>query len=164
VKYWVGLLVVVCAVQGALGYGLHRYHLTLNVGHSLAGSLYACRALGAAEVLHQGDIVYYVPPDRVRETIRQVAPQADLRLGWLKQVAATGGDQVCWEGGQLLLNQQGRGKLHLLHEYALPIASGCQVLREGDVLTMGTAERSFDGRYFGPVTRREIQDVCTVLF
>lgn len=163
-KYWVGLLVVVGALQGALGYGLRRYHLTLNVGHSLPGQLYACRALQADDVLTQGMVVYYVPPARVQATIRQIAPGADLRLGWLKRIAAQAGDEVCWADGHVLVNQEVRGELPLLQDYPLPVLRTCQALGTEEVLTMGVDTRSFDGRYTGPITREEVQDVCYVLW
>jgi type IV secretory pathway protease TraF len=157
---WLGGLGIACAV----GACLHDYHLTVNAGQSLAGSLYACQPLRATAHLRRGMVVYYWPPARVQATIRRVAPGADLRLGWLKELAAVGGDEVCWEAGQIVVNHQITGALPLLTDYPLTVAETCLVLAPDEVLPLGTAGRSFDGRYTGPLKREELTDVCYVLF
>jgi type IV secretory pathway protease TraF len=158
---WLGGLGIACAVTACL----HEYHLAVNVGQSLAGSLYACQTLQAADRLQRGMVVYYLPPMRVQATLRRIAPGADLRLGWLKEIAAVGGDDVCWDEEHILVNHQVKGTLPLLADYPLSVPSGtCHILREEEVLPMGTAARSFDGRYTGPLMRQEIADVCIALF
>jgi type IV secretory pathway protease TraF len=144
--------------------GIPRYHLTVNIGQSMPGRLYACRPLTSQEALQHGDVVYFPPPSQVVETLHRIAPGVDVHRGWLKQIAATPGDEVCWEGGHLLVNQQIRGALPLLHDYPLTVPKTCQVVGKKEVLTLGVAVRSFDGRYSGPLRREEIADRCTVLF
>jgi type IV secretory pathway protease TraF len=164
-KEWIwyaGGFVVCSVLLGLIGLG---WHPIWNVGQSLSAQLYACRALHKDEPLTAGTVVYYVPSVQVRALVRSIAPAADLRLGWLKQIAAIGGDEVCWENGHILVNHQDKGALPLLHDYPLSVPSPtCQVLHEDEVLPMGVALRSFDGRYSGPITREEIQDVCRALF
>jgi type IV secretory pathway protease TraF len=134
------------------------------VGQSLAGSLYACQTLQTADRLQRGMVVYYRPPGRVQATLRRIAPGADLRLGWLKEIAAVGGDEICWDEGHILVNHQVKGALPLLDDYPLTAPQACHALREDEVLTLGTAPRSFDGRYTGPITREEVTNVCYALF
>jgi type IV secretory pathway protease TraF len=89
---------------------------------------------------------------------------ADLRLGWLKQIVALAGDEVCWRDGHIFVNQQDKGELTLVQDYPLPVPSICQTLGDDDVLSMGAAGRSFDDRYTGPLKREEIHDLCHALF
>ena len=117
------------------------------------------------EPLPRGTIVYYHPPASVEAVLQRIAPGVDVRRGWLKQVAATAGDEVCWEHEHIVVNQWRVGFLPLLHRYPLTVPSGtCQILHQDEVLTMGTHAWSFDGRYTGAMTREEITDVCTALF
>lgn len=157
---WLGLLGILVAV----GHTVSAYHLTMNVGQSMLGHLYACRTLTPRETLTLGEVVYFMPPSRVIAQIRRVAPDADLHLGWLKAVAALPGDEVCWEEGFVLVNQEIRGALPLLKDYALEPQRACVQVGADEVLVLGTAERSFDGRYSGLLGREELRDVCTVLF
>jgi type IV secretory pathway protease TraF len=157
---WLGGLGLACTV----GACLQEYHFTVNVGQSLKGSLYACQTLQAADHLQRGMVVYYRPPVRVQATLRRIAPGADLRLGWLKEIAAVSGDEVCWDEGHILVNHQVKGELPLLTDYPLTVPQACHALHEDEVLTLGTAARSFDGRYTGPLKREELTDVCYALF
>src|SRR5262245_35653427 len=68
----------------------------LNTGTSLPGTLFLCKPLTAEGPLRRGEIVYYVPSEALKALIRQHVPAAELRLGWLKQVIAVAGDDVCW--------------------------------------------------------------------
>jgi type IV secretory pathway protease TraF len=143
---------------------LARYRLTVNVGQSLPGRLYACHALAPEDGLPRGVVVLYVPPARVQATVRRLAPQADLRRPWLKQVAAISGDEVCWHAAALVVNQVSIAPLPLLQPYALAVPETCTILAPEEVLPLGSAPNSFDGRYTGPLTREELTAVCTALF
>src|SRR5262245_29786796 len=68
----------------------------LNTGTSLPGNLFLCKRLSETPPLRRGEIIYYVPSEALKALIREHAPAAELRLGWLKQVVAVAGDDVCW--------------------------------------------------------------------
>jgi len=74
---------------------------------------------------------------------------------FLKQVAATGGDQVCSDTKTILINQRSAGLVHTADAVgrSLPHWSGCRTLLSGEVFVLSNrVPNSFDSRYFGPVT------------
>jgi type IV secretory pathway protease TraF len=115
------------------------------------------------EPLGRGAVVQYAAPARVQATVRRIAPRADLRLPWLKEVGAVQGDEVCWEPETLRINGAVVGLFPLRQAYPLPHDTGCAMLGPDEVLPLGTAARSFDGRYTGTLHRKEIQSVCVRL-
>lgn len=99
---------------------------------------------------------------------RDVAPDAarardfeDERDRFLKRVAASAGDLVCAEGASLVINDAPAlpRRTHDSSGAALAAWSGCRTLREDEFLLLGDTPNSFDGRYWGPVTRGEIEGV-----
>jgi conjugative transfer signal peptidase TraF len=80
---------------------------------------------------------------------------------FIKRVAALAGDRVCAEGEALAINdgppiarraQDSAGA-------ALQRWSGCRALLAHEVLLLGEAETSFDGRYWGPIDRSLVEGV-----
>jgi type IV secretory pathway protease TraF len=77
----------------------------------------------------------------------------------VKRIAATGGDVVCAEKRQISINampvalRYTRDRLQRI----LPSWTGCRRLNRDQIfLLMATVPDSFDGRYFGPTSRRSI--------
>jgi conjugative transfer signal peptidase TraF len=72
----------------------------------------------------------------------------------VKRVAARQGQRVCAAGrqvevdGKAVASRRGRDPLGR----PLPWWRGCQRLAAGELLVLGTAPDSFDGRYFGPIS------------
>lgn len=80
---------------------------------------------------------------------------------FIKRIAAVAGDRVCAEGDVLTIND-GPPMSRRTHDSAgaeLPRWNGCRALEANEVLLLGDAERSFDGRYWGPVDRGLIEGV-----
>lgn len=77
----------------------------------------------------------------------------------IKRVAGLAGDTVCANGATIFLNGKAVA-VKLPNDKkgrSLPAWDGCRVLQPGDVfLLMPDVPDSFDGRYFGPVGRRQI--------
>jgi type IV secretory pathway protease TraF len=78
---------------------------------------------------------------------------------FLKRIAAVGGDRVCSENGQILIND-----LHVATAsrsdsagVALPQWSDCVTLGNGEVFLLGDDEMSFDGRYWGVTSAANIE-------
>ncbi len=99
---------------------------------------------------------------------RDVAPDAARARGFdgprnrfIKRVAALSGDQVCAEADIMTIN----GNTHVVRRAhdsgGAPLDRwiGCRVLGEHEVLLLGDAEQSFDGRYWGPIDRDQIEGV-----
>lgn len=77
----------------------------------------------------------------------------------LKEVAAVGGQHICGLGdtlsidGQTVARVQARDRLGR----SLPIYRGCRQLADVEVFLLNRhAPDSFDGRYFGPVSARQV--------
>lgn len=80
---------------------------------------------------------------------------------FIKRVAAVAGDRVCAEGDALTIND-GFAIPRRVHDSAgapLRAWDGCRALLEHEVLLLGDAEQSFDGRYWGPIDRNLIEGV-----
>jgi type IV secretory pathway protease TraF len=76
----------------------------------------------------------------------------------VKSVAAVTGDTVCAAGDGLRIN--GRSAARRLTQdargRALPRWGGCRALEEDQILLLAPRPDSFDGRYFGPSSRRQL--------
>jgi len=85
----------------------------------------------------------------------------DAGDGFIKRVAAAGGDEVCASSDEVSIN----GAMVAHREArdaagrALPTWSGCRILSADELLLLGDTPDSFDGRYWGPISRRLIEGV-----
>lgn len=93
---------------------------------------------------------------------RDVAPSEAKARGFdgprdrfLKRVAALGGDLVCSDGGKLRIN----GVIAATRtDASAPLLwRGCRTLSENEILLLGDSADSFDGRYWGPIARDEVE-------
>jgi type IV secretory pathway protease TraF len=83
---------------------------------------------------------------------------ADVPL--LKRVAAVGGDAACANGaGVRLPDRTLPVRPHDRLGVALPTWRGCERLAADQVFVVGDTANSFDSRYFGPVSRRQLKGV-----
>lgn len=78
---------------------------------------------------------------------------------FIKRVAAVAGDEVCADGQEVSLN----GTIVAHREErdsagrALPTWYGCRTLSADEILLLGDTSDSFDGRYWGPISRRLVE-------
>jgi conjugative transfer signal peptidase TraF len=80
---------------------------------------------------------------------------------FIKRIAAVAGDRVCAEGDALTIND-GPAVPRRAHDSAgapLQRWNGCRALLEHEVLLLGDAEQSFDGRYWGPIEWNLVEGV-----
>lgn len=80
---------------------------------------------------------------------------------FIKRVAAAAGDEVCASGDEMSINGAivARRKTRDAAGRALPTWSGCRILSADELLLLGDTPDSFDGRYWGPISRRLIEGV-----
>lgn len=128
--------------------------LVWNVSASAPRGLYVVGRLDGVDV---GDMVIARMPAswrRFAATRRYVPANVPL----VKRVAAGQGDTVCASGRRILVNGRviaerlmadGAGRL-------MPWWNGCTVLDAGTLFLLMDNPASFDGRYFGPITRGDI--------
>lgn len=133
----------------------HTPRLVWNASASAPIGLYA---VFAATMVAQHDLVLALPPPPAQ---RLAAERGYLPRGvpLIKRVAALGGDRICADDLHVSINGveaairlpwDGQGRL-------LPAWRGCQTLSADEVFLLnGSILHSFDGRYFGPVSRSAI--------
>jgi conjugative transfer signal peptidase TraF len=85
---------------------------------------------------------------------------------FIKRVAATGGDLVCVRDGVVTING---ARAAVQHESTsdrrhLEAWQDCRVFNADEILLLGDTYDSFDGRYWGPVERSQIEGVWRPLF
>ncbi|MBX3430475.1 MAG: S26 family signal peptidase, partial [Hyphomonadaceae bacterium] len=86
---------------------------------------------------------------------------ADPTDQFIKRIAAGRGQTVCAEGDRISIDGRVaavRGG-HDAAGRALPTWSGCRTLGADEILLLGDTPDSFDGRYWGPISRRLIEGV-----
>lgn len=129
--------------------------LLINESASAPRGLYV---RSADQTVRLGRFVALAQPAMARPYLRSLGVPPDMRL--LKRVAAVQGEAVCSRAGRLntprtavaVLARDRRG-------VALPRWRGCRRLAADEVLVLGDTPASFDGRYFGPTARGQIDAV-----
>lgn len=113
-----------------------------------------------------GAIVVFQPPKAaVRYSLVRWGEKPSETF--IKPIVAEAGDHVCAQAGTLRIN--GAVVAHSMtmdgYGHRLPHWRGCRDLRPGEYFTLATRiKRSFDSRYYGPVTRAQIIGVFTPLW
>ena len=101
-------------------------------------------------------LVTIAQPAGARGYLARLGVPAEMRL--LKRVSAVGGQWVCAQDGLLetprrrvaVLSRDRRG-------VPLPVWRDCRRLAGDELLLLGDSPTSFDGRYFGPTPRHEVE-------
>ena len=83
----------------------------------------------------------------------------------LKRVSAAEGDRVCRIGQHIVINglAVARAAATDWSGRPMPVWRGCRRLRAGDLFLLGGGPDSFDSRYFGAVSSRDVIGVATPL-
>jgi conjugative transfer signal peptidase TraF len=105
----------------------------------------------------RGDMVIAWLPAGVRE-LAHARHYLPAGIPLVKRMAASTGDRVCASGRRILIN----GKIAAVRYKsdpagrALPWWNGCRRLGSDEMFLLTTPARSFDGRYFGISSRRDL--------
>lgn len=131
-----------------------RPALIWNASASAPIGLYRVEAPGAPG---RGDMVVAWPP---REARRLAAERHYLpsNVPLVKRVAAARGDRVCAAGEAVFVNGELVARRRETDPSGRPLPSwaGCLDLGEGYLLLLMPGEDSFDGRYFGLTSMRDV--------
>jgi type IV secretory pathway protease TraF len=102
-----------------------------------------------------GDLVVLTPPQEMRSYLPPTVPQARI----LKQVVAVGGMVVCWtEAAMVIYGEESVASFEYHPEApAVRYRRGCRVVEPDELVVSGTAPRSFDSRYIGPLCLSAVQ-------
>jgi len=134
-----------------------------NASASAPLGLYRVRPGAAATV---GDtVVAWLPPSaRALAAGRRYLPS---NVPLIKRVAAGPGDTVCASGSILIVNGQQLARRRDSDSLgrAMPWWHGCRQLRTDELfLLMSSRPDSFDGRYFGPSSAKDVIGRATLLW
>jgi conjugative transfer signal peptidase TraF len=112
-----------------------------------------------------GDHVLAQPPPAARRLAAQ-RHYLPANVPMIKAVAAVSGDKVCAVGAWIAVNDRPVALRRAADRKGrkLPWWSGCGRLSGGVILLLNPAPDSFDGRYFGPVSRDAVIGRATPLW
>jgi len=147
------LMVLLVAVVILLSH--FHFGLTYQVSPSMQKGFYWVRP---AKNLKRGDIALFMPPSHTLLFLRR--HHWIPNKGWMmKYIVGIPGDFVCQKDHVIWINHHKFA--HVYNYYAkgksLPNTHFCGKLKFNQYLLMSTkVKRSFDGRYFGPIDRKNI--------
>ncbi len=129
--------------------------LIINLTDSAPHGVYAVVPLNE---LKKGTFIVFPVPFSVRH---ELGVRAWLRddVPLIKPVAALPGEKVCVSDAEVIVAGQKGGPVFSRDYLGLPLPRlrGCFSIRAGSVFPLSTfSDRSFDGRYLGPIHRGDI--------
>lgn len=140
-----------------------KYHLTYQASDSMPEGLYFIRPV---KKIARNEIVVFTPPPTIQDFLDR--RHWLTNQSWLmKRVVGMPGDFVCLKNHELWINQSPIGPVLLEDKNHLPMPqlSFCRTLIPDEYFLMSTyIVRSFDSRYFGPVTSSLIQGEAVPLW
>lgn len=140
-------------LSGILALIKHKgYGLTYQVSPSMPMGWYYYKPLTK---IHRGQWVSLKAPDFAEQYLQQhhLVPHSGVLI---KAIAAIPGDFVCQQALQLTVNHRVVATLLTQDRFQRVIAKRafCRYLSQDEYLVLGISDpRSYDGRYFGPVSR-----------
>ena len=159
--YPIGLLIFIYLITVILNfYGLK---ITYQVTPSMPKGFYIIYPI---ENIKVNDIIVFYPPKKASQFLltRHLIPHND----WLmKYVVAAPGDYVCKKFSFVWINNEKYAPVltHSSKNELLPDTPFCSVLTKDKYLSISTiAQHSFDGRYFGPIDKKDIIGKACHLF
>ena len=133
-----------------------HFRLTYQYSKSMPKGWYFIEPLPTH--IHRGDILVFTPPKSIQPFLYH-HKWINEHTWMMKRALGLPGDFVCTRDQTLFINHQVIGKI--LTEYkpgfVLPQLPLCQKLAPNHFMMISTyIKRSFDSRYFGPVTRSNL--------
>lgn len=113
-----------------------------------------------------GDIIQFRPGEDIWRFALERYYVASHTAGFLKKVMATAGDRVCWKDSQIAVNGEIMGRVSATDSRGrlLGHAPECITLGPDQLLPLAPDfEKSYDGRYFGPIRASHIQSCARPL-
>ncbi len=155
---FISLLTVIVNVIKKFG-----YHVTYSATASMPRGFYL---VVPTKKIMRYDIVEFVPPSKILNFVRDLhwIPESGLMI---KYVFAIPGDDVCVRNEAVWINGKKIGKVYRSYafEKLLPQTKICGKLSDDQYLLLSTnKEHSFDGRYFGAISSRNILGHAVPIF
>lgn len=142
---------------------LIRPKLFLNLSASMPQGIYGLRPL---QELKRGTLVLFHVPPKTKDALRgRPWLREDSLL--IKPIAALPGDSVCLLEHEALVRGEIMGNIYREDSEGLPLPRqrGCFIVDQDMVFPLSThTAHSFDGRYFGEISLKEVLGEATPLF
>lgn len=124
----------------------------INESPSLPRGLYL---LAPGEPIGAGAVVAIPPPAAARRYLGGLGMPVEVQL--LKRVAAAGGERACAGPGAVATPRR-TVAVRARDRRGVRLAAwrGCRSLGADELFLLGDTPGSYDSRYFGPVSRREV--------
>lgn len=108
-------------------------------------------------VYERGDLVVFPVPVSVKGLVRQRHWLPDGAF-LIKPIAGENGDMLSTKSGRCLVNGADFGPVETVDRTGqqLPVFSINRRLEKGEIAVVNPTPRSFDSRYFGPISERQI--------
>ncbi|HHH72416.1 MAG TPA: S26 family signal peptidase [Sulfuricurvum sp.] len=125
-----------------------------NATNSLPHGLYL---VVRKPVYERGDLVVFPIPESVKGLVRQRHWLPDGAF-LIKPIAGKNGDMLSTKSGRCLLNGVDFGMVETVDRTGqpLPVFSINRRLENGEIAVVNPTPHSFDSRYFGPISERQI--------
>ena len=87
-------------------------------------------------------------------------------LPLIKKVVGVFGDRICVKNSGIFINKKKFGSVvkKSSGDLVLPALRACKRLKRGQVYVLGESRDSFDSRYLGIVSSKDIQKIDTVIY
>jgi len=139
------------------------YGISYQVSPSMPEGFYL---LLPAHHLKRHDVVIFYPPEKIKRFLLQHHWVPDDGL-LMKYIFAVPGDRVCKKNQAIFINDKRIASVYRFYapNKLLPNLKFCATLKNRQYLLMSTrSARSFDGRYFGPIEKKNIKSRAIKLF
>lgn len=148
------LIIVFVLVYIVKSYVYDNY--CINVTSSVPKGIYK---LSDAKYLYRGDLVYIEIPDNAKDTIwgREYLPKHIKYL--IKYIKGVPGDLIEVKNDFLYINQLRVGKIRKIDSEGLILNTNLvkyHRLSKDEYILLGSDDNSYDSRYFGVITKKEI--------
>ena len=147
---FIGLLTLITETIKKAG-----YHISYSATTSMPKGFYL---IAPTSKISHNDIIEFIPRPEILEFIKEKKwiPKSGRIL---KYVFATPGDHVCIKNQKIWINGKKIARIYESYDEnkLLPQTKICGKLKSDQYLPLSTMiDRSFDGRYFGAVSSKEI--------
>ncbi|MBF0451288.1 MAG: S26 family signal peptidase [Candidatus Magnetomorum sp.] len=151
------ICIVAVSVSFVLASFFLSHHYVIQISSSLPCGVYKKKAI--SETILIGQIVLVVLSPEIRSfMINQQWIPAHLNYFLMKPVAARPGDHVRITPDAVYINHQYKGPVKQVDQEGkhLPHYLFDGILKKNTYFLLGTAQNSFDSRYFGPIHKQSI--------
>ena len=157
-------LIIICCLISFLSYLYSiKDNYIINPSKSLPRGIYK---LYPPQNIKKGDIVVFKISDDLQKYMKQRGYILSSVNTLMKKVAAFSDDKIEIKNNEIYINNTSWGKIY---EYdskkrSLNKLTNNMILKKDEFLPLSYEDKSFDGRYFGPIKTSDILSKSEIIF